>query len=79
MHGIKMFACLLLGCCARLFGGLSAYWWAVLHVYLWGYVHTARLFARLLEERGYVHTAGYLVCLFIWGLCAYYWVFMHIY
>ena len=36
-------------------------------------------FARLLGERGYVHTAGYLICMFIWGLCAYYWIFMHIY
>ena len=65
MHGIKMFAFLLLGYCARLFGGLCAYWWAVLHVYLWGYVHTARLFCTSVGEK---------------GLCAYCWLLnMHVY
>ena len=65
MHGIKMFACLLLGCCARLFGCLCAYWWAVLHVYLWGYVHTARLFCTSIGGK---------------GLCVYCWLLnMHVY
>ena len=73
---------------------LPSYCSVIVHDCLGAYVHTGGLFctficgvtcillgcfARLLDERGYVHTAGYLICMFIWGLCAYYLVFMHIY